>query len=155
MQTLGSQDEARLSILLGAIEADAAITGSSLSGWSWKASDAAKILTQYHVMGTPASEPGGSGLVAFVAYQELPTALEICAIGTHPLYRRGGLGAELLSELKALASARSVGAREIWLEVSERNRSAIDVYLAHGFRVVGQRPGYYPDGSSALVMSHP
>lgn len=60
--------------------------------------------------------------------------------------------------LEALATwARGLAAGWLWLEVRVSNARAIQVYLAHGFRRVGLRKAYYPNGyaprEDAIVMS--
>ena len=65
----------------------------------------------------------------------------IFRIMTHPDYRRQGLAQKLLEALPK---------EELWLEVSERNLSAIKFYEQAGFKLVSKRPGYYPE--DAWVM---
>ncbi len=60
--------------------------------------------------------------------------------------------------LDALALwSRGQGAQWLWLEVRVSNQRAEQVYLAHGFRRVGLRKAYYPNGElpreDAIVMS--
>ncbi len=43
---------------------------------------------------------------------------------------------------------------QIWLEVSDLNLAAINMYLKFGFKQVGLRPKYYPDGSDAILMNY-
>ncbi|MFI8632448.1 ribosomal protein S18-alanine N-acetyltransferase [Microbacterium sp. NPDC077663] len=65
--------------------------------------------------------------------------------------RGHGRGRALLREL--LATARSRGAREVFLEVRADNPGAADLYLSEGFAEVGRRPRYYqPDDVDAIVM---
>ena len=53
--------------------------------------------------------------------------------------------------------SRSQGAQTLWLEVRVSNVRAQRIYEKHGFREVGRRKQYYPNGSQpredALVMS--
>jgi [ribosomal protein S18]-alanine N-acetyltransferase len=66
---------------------------------------------------------------------------EILNLAVAPEARRNGLGAELLGAgIVAIAAA---GAREVFLEVRERNRAAQQLYQRQGFRPVGVRSGYY------------
>jgi ribosomal-protein-alanine N-acetyltransferase len=66
---------------------------------------------------------------------------EILNLAVVPEARRRGVGQGLLEAgLVALAQA---GAREIFLEVREHNRTALDLYQRRGFRPVGLRPRYY------------
>ncbi|MGE4240290.1 ribosomal protein S18-alanine N-acetyltransferase [Ramlibacter sp.] len=60
--------------------------------------------------------------------------------------------------LDALALwSRAQGAQWLWLEVRQRNARAQQVYERYGFRRVGERKAYYPDGpgrrEDAIVMS--
>lgn len=60
--------------------------------------------------------------------------------------------------LDALATwARGQGAQWLWLEVRASNQRAQQVYQRHGYRRVGERKRYYPDGpgrrEDAVVMS--
>jgi len=65
--------------------------------------------------------------------------------------RGHGRGRALLREL--LTTARSRGAREMFLEVRADNPGATALYLSEGFVEVGRRPRYYqPDDVDAVVM---
>jgi ribosomal-protein-alanine N-acetyltransferase len=60
--------------------------------------------------------------------------------------------------LDALAVwSRGQGAQWLWLEVRVSNERAQQIYERHGYRRVGERPGYYPDAGGkredAVVMS--
>jgi ribosomal-protein-alanine N-acetyltransferase len=55
--------------------------------------------------------------------------------------RGRGLGSRLLQHL--IDHARSIGAREVFLEVRPSNTVAINLYRARGFSQVGIRRGYY------------
>ena len=82
-------------------------------------------------------EAGGSG--------------EILNLAVAPDLRRRGLGGELLE--KGLVEFRRREASEVFLEVRESNRSAQALYLAQGFRPVGQRAAYYRNPrEDALVL---
>jgi ribosomal-protein-alanine N-acetyltransferase len=65
----------------------------------------------------------------------------IFRIMTHPDYRRQGLAEKLLDALPK---------EPLWLEVSVLNTGAIKFYEQAGFKMIGRRPGYYPE--DALVM---
>jgi ribosomal-protein-alanine N-acetyltransferase len=65
--------------------------------------------------------------------------------------RGHGRGRALLREL--LATARSRGAREMFLEVRADNPGAAALYRSEGFVETGRRPRYYqPDDVDAIVM---
>lgn len=72
-----------------------------------------------------------------------------------PAHRRRGLGQLLLDGV--FMDARLLRARRLFLEVRPSNRGAIALYRQNEFRVIGRRPGYYPDcdeREDALVMVH-
>lgn len=64
--------------------------------------------------------------------------------------RGRGLGSTLLQHLHETAAAR--GADEVLLEVRESNRGAQSLYRRFGYDPIAQRPRYYPDGETAIVM---
>ncbi|TQF76591.1 ribosomal-protein-alanine acetyltransferase, partial [Elioraea sp. Yellowstone] len=53
----------------------------------------------------------------------------------------------------AAAEAQARGAGRLFLEVAVGNAAARRLYGRLGFREVGQRRGYYPDGADALVLA--
>lgn len=67
--------------------------------------------------------------------------LNICI---HPDHRRTGCARQLLDHV--VMEARQAEARRLFLEVRPSNHGAIRLYRAFGFRAIGRRPGYYPDG---------
>ena len=69
-------------------------------------------------------------------------------------HQRRGHGAALLGEAARLA--RSLGAKNVFLEVRPSNRAAQNLYTRFGFRKVAVRRGYYPahrGREDALVLS--
>jgi ribosomal-protein-alanine N-acetyltransferase len=69
-------------------------------------------------------------------------------------HQRRGHGAALLREAAGLA--RSLGAKNLFLEVRPSNRPAQGLYTRFGFRKVAVRRGYYPAHSGredALVLT--
>ncbi len=69
-------------------------------------------------------------------------------------HQRRGHGAALLNEAASLA--RSLGAKNMFLEVRPSNRAAQALYTRFGFRKIAVRRGYYPANSGredALVLS--
>lgn len=61
-----------------------------------------------------------------------------------------GLGALLLARCESDACKR--GCTRVSLEVRADNRSAIGLYLKHGYEITDSLPGYYHDGSNGLKM---
>ncbi len=76
---------------------------------------------------------------------------DIQTIAVATQHRGKGLGKALLAALMTEAHAR--GVTQLFLEVRADNVPAQQLYLAHGFEVIGERPGYYQPGNvSAMVM---
>ncbi len=74
----------------------------------------------------------------------------LVSIAVLPEFRRLGIGKALLKAL--LERLREAGARSVTLEVSVRNKAAINLYLKMGFKAVGKITRYYQDGSDAIIM---
>ena len=66
-----------------------------------------------------------------------------------PTYQLQGWGRLMLDAL-ALWS-RGQGAQWLWLEVRASNAHAKALYTRYGFREVGLRKGYYPEGGTSLL----
>jgi len=64
--------------------------------------------------------------------------------------RRAGIGRRLM--LAAEAAMRDEGCVAVVLEVSAANTSAQGFYERLGYERTGRIPGYYPDGTDALVL---
>ena len=68
-------------------------------------------------------------------------------------HQRKGLGRRLLDA--TMTMARGLNMRRLLLEVRPSNAAALGLYRAAGFREIGLRRGYYPDGNGredAIVM---
>jgi len=66
-----------------------------------------------------------------------------------PTYQSQGWG-QLMLDALALWS-RAQGAQWLWLEVRASNAHAKALYMRYGFREVGLRNGYYPEGGASLL----
>ena len=64
-----------------------------------------------------------------------------------------GIGRYLMDWFVYLSKEK--GVKNIWLEVSNRNKKAIRFYQIYGFITEDIRPSYYRDGSDALIMRFP
>lgn len=93
----------------------------------------------------------GSVLVGFAGAALLADAVHVLRCTVDPARRRRGTGARLVAAL--VAWARTVGARALTLEVRASNGPAVALYEAAGLTVRGRRPGYYPDGEDAVLMT--
>ncbi len=85
----------------------------------------------------------------FTAWQYLD--LHILKVATLPEYRRNGLGRRLM--VVAEEHARQMAGETLTLEVRLTNTGAIGLYESLGYERKGMRPGYYADGSDALIMT--
>ena len=68
---------------------------------------------------------------------------------TAAAFRRRGIGGQLLSAL--LAALRADGVQRVRLTVHPQNR-ARQLYLRHGFRVIGEDAAYFGTGEPREVL---
>lgn len=102
--------------------------------------------------------PGGlfvyedsAGVAGFAALRVVKPEAEVTVVAVAPGRLRRGIARRLLDRLHR--HAREAGCAIVGLEVSAANAAAIALYSALGYKVVGRRKRYYPDGSDALLMS--
>ncbi|WP_338144494.1 GNAT family N-acetyltransferase [Neoroseomonas marina] len=131
----------------------------------------AGLLATLHAEGFPPAErwtaqaigllldlPGHFGLIAetrgeplgFVLGRVAAGEAEVLTIAVRPALRRSGVGRALLTALVETAAA--AGAETLFLEVSESNGPARQLYAALGAVEAGRRRRYYADGTDALVL---
>ena len=67
-------------------------------------------------------------------------------------HRRQGIGQKLFASIVNMLEAR--GAPRIFLEVAEKNQTAIKIYERFGFRNVERLPDYYSRGMHAIHMMY-
>ncbi|MFN7173654.1 MAG: GNAT family N-acetyltransferase [Thermaurantiacus tibetensis] len=85
---------------------------------------------------------GGPGeLLGFALTRALAGEAELLLCAVLPAHRRSGLASALVAA--AMAEARRMGARRMFLEVRESNGAARSLYRSLGFEPVGTRPFYY------------
>tara|TARA_Y100001968_G_scaffold284780_1_gene284308 strand:+ start:924 stop:1379 length:456 start_codon:yes stop_codon:yes gene_type:complete len=77
--------------------------------------------------------------------------LHITFVAVHPLHQRKGLGKILLSDL--IKRSEFLEINNMFLEVKENNKPALAFYKSMGFKTVGNRPNFYKDGSTALILN--
>ena len=110
-------------------------------------SDCLRVGYRCHVL-TEDDEVRGYAIVSY-ALDECHL-LNLCI---HPERRRAGLAGILLEHL--LREARLAVTSRMFLEVRPSNQAAMALYRRYGFRVIGRRPGYYPDEGGredAMIM---
>ena len=76
--------------------------------------------------------------------------LHITCIAVHPVHQRKGLGKFLISDL--IKRSNSLATNQIYLEVKDTNEPAKAFYKSMGFKIIGNRPRFYKDGSDALIF---
>lgn len=86
----------------------------------------------------------------FIIWRVVADEAEIISIGVTPSARRSGIASALILLMEQELKKSSVV--NIFLEVSEVNVPAKNLYEKHGFKPVGTRPGYY-NGTNAIIMT--
>ena len=89
-------------------------------------------------------------ITAFLFFRDLGEAWEISFIAARYEARAKGHGGEFLRQVVAMTPP----GKNVWLEVHERNLPARRLYERVGFKVVGTRANYYPDGASAVLYNY-
>ena len=90
----------------------------------------------------------GFAIVDFTAEME-GTIAYIQTIEVAAAHRKQGIGAELLRRVED--SARTAGAKVIWLHVDAENDAAIRLYRAYGYQEEGRQEHYYARGRAADI----
>jgi [ribosomal protein S18]-alanine N-acetyltransferase len=88
--------------------------------------------------------------LAYIDYWVVAGELHLLKIATHPAHVRQGHGRRLMDHM--LAAGEEISASQATLEVRPDNEAAIALYHRYGFREVGRRRAYYPNGDDALVL---
>ncbi|MEP6688638.1 MAG: ribosomal protein S18-alanine N-acetyltransferase, partial [Gemmatimonadales bacterium] len=115
----------------------------------WSENSFREALTSVWTFGLVAET--GRGPAGYFIGREVAGTGEVLNLAVAPEFRRRGIGGALLDAgLLALQQRR---VEEVFLEVRESNHSAQALYLAYGFRAVGQRAAYYRNPrEDALVL---
>ena len=77
--------------------------------------------------------------------------LHITSLAVHPKHQRKGLGKFLISDL--IKRSNSLLTNHIHLEVKDTNEPGKAFYKSMGFKIVGNRPNFYKDGSDAIIFN--
>ena len=97
----------------------------------------------------------GDTLLGYFVAMKGVDEVHLLNITVAPAHQRQGWARVMLDALAIWA--RGQGADWLWLEVRSGNLSALQVYQAQGYRRMGQRKNYYPNGpgwrEDAVVMS--
>ena len=97
----------------------------------------------------------GQELLGYFIAMQGAGEVHLLNITVAPVYQRQGWARVMLDALAVWARGQQV--HTLWLEVRVSNTRAYEVYSAQGFKRVGLRKTYYPNGSQpredAIVMS--
>jgi ribosomal-protein-alanine N-acetyltransferase len=130
---------------------------SGLSRWGFEAYHEELMHGQRALMfvarATGEGEAAAGKLInGFIASSLIADELHINNVAVRKEYRRSGIGHALLAT--AVKEGASRGARRAFLEVRVSNTPAQALYARCGFKIIGQRKGYYSDpAEDALIMS--
>jgi ribosomal protein S18 acetylase RimI-like enzyme len=92
----------------------------------------------------------GSGIAGFCLTSREGDQGYIVTIDILEEFRKQGIGSALLAEAEKRMAARRV--RVIALDTATDNLSAIAFWQKHGYRKIGVRKAYYPNGRDAFAM---
>ena len=106
----------------------------------WSPAGFREMFGSPHIMGLVA-ELRSKRIAGYLIARLVEDEAEVLNIAVAPENRRQGMGADLLQA--GLEEMKGRGVATVFLEVRVSNESAIDLYLAKGFRPVGRRREYY------------
>ncbi|MCD8198872.1 MAG: ribosomal protein S18-alanine N-acetyltransferase [Phascolarctobacterium sp.] len=101
-------------------------------------------MTDYFVM-----EKDGV-VIGYAGFWLVAGEAQITRVAVQRTERGEGYGTKLVAAL--IRRARGLGAKAITLEVRKSNIAAQKVYLTCGFKIMGERPGYYKNTNEAAVI---
>ena len=106
-----------------------------------KVNDIKKIIDNNEIIGYYLDNK----LIGFLIYKKMYEVIDLLYIVIDPIYRRKGIGSEILEKLLEMDYER------IMLEVNVSNKSAINLYKKYKFKIINIRNNYYGK-DSAYVM---
>ena len=90
-----------------------------------------------------------NSILGVCVFHKIYDEVEIRYLSVHPSYKRRGLGKKLIN--KIIKQCKNENIQRIFLEVSLKNKQALDFYEYFGFKTIGIRKKYYKDGSDAIL----
>ncbi len=106
---------------------------------AWSEAEIAAILASPGVVAFGARRD--ADLAALLLCRIAADEAEVLTLATVPEYRRRGYAACLIEA--GAETARSSGAKALFLEAAADNAAALGLYAQAGFATAGRRPGYY------------
>ncbi|MDR2930271.1 MAG: GNAT family N-acetyltransferase [Propionibacteriaceae bacterium] len=113
----------------------------------WSQSSWVDEMERHHVV---VASDGSDHPVGVIDMEVVFDTAELLRVIVDPCHRGTGVGRALVRH--GLDWAVAQGAREVFLEVSDRNRVARRLYDSVGFTRVGVRRDYYGPGDDASIM---
>ncbi|MGC8536307.1 MAG: GNAT family N-acetyltransferase [Rhizomicrobium sp.] len=119
----------------------------------WTALALGQLLASAGTYALLADDAGG--VRGFILVRVAADEAEILTFAVHPLWRRQGLGRDLLCAAARLATLQ--GGQTLILEVAAVNFAARQLYDRFGFRQAGLRRSYYEPGEKgdAFILKRP
>jgi ribosomal-protein-alanine N-acetyltransferase len=115
----------------------------------WSEDEVERLLLDQRVIAHRAMH--GRELAGFILSRMAADEAEILSVAVAARRRGRGVARALLDlHLRRLAG---LGVRAVFLEVEESNEPARRLYRRAGFREVGRRPGYYPEGGGSALAA--
>ena len=108
-----------------------------------------RMLVARLVTGSAAGSPSQE-IAGYICFWSVAGEIQILNIAVRKTLRRQGIARRLI-EL-AVRAAREETAGYITLEVRKSNLAARKLYETFGFRVIGERPGYYGAQKESAVL---
>ncbi|MBI4459169.1 MAG: ribosomal protein S18-alanine N-acetyltransferase [Acidobacteria bacterium] len=136
-------------LVAGDVEAVLAIAAASPGAAAWTRQFYEEVVIHSSGSCCLVAEKDGC-LAGFVCFRAVMEETELLNLAVHPSYRRQGIGSFLVKQV--LLEAAGKGAEHIFLEVSDKNDAALELYARLGFERVGRRPGYYTSPPADAVL---
>lgn len=88
--------------------------------------------------------------IAYIGIMEMIDEAEILRIAVNDQHRKKGIAQNLFNFTLKYLEQKNI--KNIFLEVSDKNRIAYNFYLKNNFKVINTRKNYYSDNSNAIIM---
>lgn len=118
-------------------------------GEGWSESMLESAFASGNFLGYKIEEDGE--LLAYLGFTLSPFDAEIVFLAVANSFRRKGYAYKLIGECVKFCKEKNL--EKIFLEVRKSNFGAIALYEKAGFKKIGERKNYYPDGESCLNMA--
>jgi [ribosomal protein S18]-alanine N-acetyltransferase len=88
-------------------------------------------------------------IAAFLSFRQGIDSFEIMVLGTEVSFQKQGAMSSLMGWFLNYAAQQN---KDVWLEVHEQNKAALQTYSKFSFVLTQKRKNYYKDGASADVL---